>query len=90
MARKANSQLNIRSDVAKARATELARETGRSVTQVVEEAVSAYRAEPVELATPRRTWLERRGRILTLCSDGAHVTLAETNAAIDQDRTRGS
>lgn len=90
MARSSASQLNIRSETAKARAAFLARETGRSVTQVVEEAVSAYQPEAADLAKPRRTWLERRGRILTLCSDGAQVTLAQTNAAIDKDRTRAS
>jgi hypothetical protein len=88
MARKQAVQLNIRSTPTKARAAELARMTGKTVTQVVEEAVLAYSPEPADLKPGQRAWLERRGKLLVLCSDGRPVSLEETNAAIEADRNR--
>jgi hypothetical protein len=88
MPRSANIQLNIRSEPAKARATALARATGKSVTQVVEEAVLAYRPQPPsEEILPEG--LVRKGRFLVLDKNGGRkITLADTNRMINDARNR--
>jgi hypothetical protein len=75
------SQLNIRSGTARATAHELARRTGMTVTQVVEEALRAY--SPPAAAPPG---LAQRGALLVLPARGARVTLAMANAALDASR----
>ncbi len=47
MARKSNAQINIRSDFVRERAFALAAETGKTVTQVLEDAVRTYRPPPL-------------------------------------------
>jgi hypothetical protein len=88
MARTSNAQLNIRSTPAKQRATELARATGKTVAQVVEEAVLAYRpAPPADEVLPEG--LVRKGRMLVLDRNrGQKTTLADTNRMIDDARNR--
>ena len=92
MGRKSTAQLNIRSDFAKARATEIARETGMSVTQVVEDAVRAYTPQPVfepvvEEVLPEG--LIRMGRFLVFKGHGGRkTTIEETLAAIEDSRNR--
>jgi hypothetical protein len=88
MSRSANIQLNIRSEPAKTRATALARASGKSVTQVVEEAVLAYRPQPPsEEVLPEG--LIRKGQFLVLNRNrGRKITLADTNRMIADARNR--
>ena len=88
MARRSNAQLNIRSDAARVRVAELVAQTGRSATQVVEEALQRYRPEPnVEEALPEGLMLD--GRFLIFKADGRRrETIEETIAAIAEDRDR--
>ncbi len=84
---RAATQLNVRSTYAKERAANLAKATGMTTTQVVEEALRAY-TPPVVEPVGR---LVRKGRILVMTSRGRQITLEETNAAIDEIRNeRGS
>lgn len=88
MTHRNSSQLNIRSAKARDRATRLAAETGKTVTQIVEEAVQAYRPPPPD-DEDLPEGVVRKGRFLVFKSTGRRpVTLEETNAAIDEDRNR--
>lgn len=82
------AQLNIRSDAARRRVAELVAETGKSATQVVEEAISAYRPQPpVEETIPEG--MVRRGRLLVFKGHGGpKITLEDTNRAIEAGRNR--
>jgi hypothetical protein len=75
------TQLNVRSPYARARASALARATGMTTTQVVEEALRAY-APPV--ASPPGKPV-RRGTLLVR-PGGDQVTLDEANAALAASR----
>lgn len=75
------SQLNVRSAYAKDRAAMLARTTGMTTTQVVEEALRAY-TPPLPMAPGSLT---RRGTLLVR-PGGARVTLEAANAALDAAR----
>lgn len=88
MTQRTSSQLNIRSTAARDRATRLAAETGKTVTQIVEEAVQAYRPPPpVDEKLPEG--VIRKGRFLVFKADGRpSETIEETLAAIDEDRNR--
>jgi hypothetical protein len=81
MNRAASTQLNVRSAFARQRAAALARATGMTTTQIVEEALRAY-APPV--ASPPGK-LVRRGALLVR-PGGGRVTLDEANAALDASR----
>lgn len=83
MARAEPTQLNIRSRFARERASQLARRTGMTTTQVVEEALRAYHP-PVE--TPGHGSLIRKGTILVKPASGRRITLAEANSALDAAR----
>ncbi|MGI8840717.1 MAG: hypothetical protein ACR2F8_08070 [Caulobacteraceae bacterium] len=85
MARAESSQFNIRSAFARTKARELAKETGLTVTQIVEDALRGY-APPGAPAEVGR--LVRRGRILVGPSGGRRVTLAEANAVLKAVRER--
>lgn len=88
MARISVAQLNIRSQFARERATELARRTGMTATQVVEEALRAY--SPPETADADEALppgLARKGLLLVF-TGGGPITLEETNAAIEDGRNR--
>lgn len=84
MARAEPTQLNIRSRFARERASQLARRTGMTATQVVEEALRAY--HPPDDA-PSHGSLVRKGMILVKPSSGRTITLAEANAALEAART---
>jgi hypothetical protein len=82
------AQLNIRSDSARRRVAELVAQTGKSATQVVEDAVRAYRPPPAKDDTvPAGMTLV--GRFLVRQATGNAVTLDDTNRAIEADRMRG-
>lgn len=76
------SQLNVRSPYAKERASTLAKATGMTTTQIVEEALRAYTPPLVEPVGR----LVRNGRLLVMPSQGREITLEETNAAIEASR----
>lgn len=83
MARTEASQLSIRSRFARDRAALLARQTGMTATQVVEEALRAYTPPPVDTPPGR---LERRGRLLVRPAAGTRVTLEQANEALEASR----
>lgn len=84
MPRVATPQLNIRSRFARDRVVELARRTGMTATQVVEEALRAY--APPTPESERPDGLIRKGRLLVIPARGRVITLEETNAAVDAAR----
>jgi len=86
MARQETAQLNIRSAFARARVHEIARRTGMTATEIVEDALRGYvSAAPAVRAGA----LVRRGPVLVLpASDGRRVSLKEANAALDAARKR--
>lgn len=86
MSRHDNAQLNIRSTFARARAQEIARRTGMTVTEAIEDALRGYvpAAEPREVGA-----LVRRGPLLVLPASGRRrISLAEANEALDATRGR--
>ena len=86
MPRHDNAQLNIRSAFARARAHEIARRTGMTATEVIEDALRGYvpAAEPKQVGA-----LVRRGPLLVLPASGRRrISLAEANAALDATRDR--
>ncbi|HYE28045.1 MAG TPA: hypothetical protein VEA61_07410 [Allosphingosinicella sp.] len=80
-----SNQLNVRSNFARKRATDIARGTGMTVTQVVEEALRAYHPAGLERASDG---LIRKGRILVKPAAGGKVSAAEADSLIDAFRTR--
>lgn len=84
MGRIDNSQFNIRSAFAKKRAHELAKQSGMTVAQIVEDALRGY--VPPGGAKPTGS-LVRKGPLLVLAG-GRRVTQQEVDAAIEADRTR--
>ena len=87
MARAQPVQFNVRSAFAKARANELALQTGRTATQVVEDALRAY-VPPGEIREVGR--LVRRGRLLVMPRQPGSktITLEVANAALEASRER--
>lgn len=85
MPRADNAQLNIRSAYARNRAREIARRTGMTTTEIVEDALRGYvppvAPEPVE-------GLVRRGRVLVKPAQGRHVTQDEADQALEAVRGR--
>jgi hypothetical protein len=81
MPRARPSQLNVRSAFAASRARELARQTGMTATQIVEDALRAY-TPPGGGDGP----LVRRGRVFVIPAGARTVTLEEANAALDAAR----
>ncbi len=88
MPRHDSAQLNIRSAFARARAHHIARRTGMTATEVVEDALRGY----VPAAGPKQVGaLVRRGPVLVRpASGGKRVTLAEANEALYAERDRDS
>ena len=78
---RADTQLNVRSPYARTRAAALARATGMTTTQVVEEALRAY--SPPIASPPGK--LVRRGPLLVR-PGGGKVTLEAANAALAASR----
>lgn len=85
MSRTQNVQLNVRSAFARARANELAKLTGMTATQVVEDALRGY-VPPGAVAKVGR--LVQRGPILVLPADGRRVTHEEAEEALQATRER--
>lgn len=85
MSRAEQIQLNVRSAFARARVQELARLTGMTATQIVEDALRGY----VPPGTASKVGnLVKRGPLLVRPSGGAKVSLEEANAALDAARER--
>lgn len=83
MARTEEVQLNIRSRFARERSAMLARQTGLTTTQVIEEALRAYAPPASEKVMGR---LVRRGPVLVRPADNGRVTLEAANEALDASR----
>ena len=85
MPRADNAQLNIRSAYARNRAREIARRTGMTTTEIVEDALRGYvppgASEPVD-------GLVRRGPILVKPAQGRRVTQDEADQALEAVRGR--
>jgi hypothetical protein len=86
MSRADHVQFTVRSAFARTRARELARLTGMTATQIVEEALRAY--APPAAQGPARTpgTLVRRGPLLVRPADRRSVSLAAANAALEAAR----
>lgn len=78
---RSTAQLNVRSPYARERVAALARATGMTTTQVVEEALRAYTPR---IESPPGT-LVRRGALLVR-PGGGKITLNAANAALDASR----
>ena len=74
MSRSDHAQFNVRSAFARARARELAKLTGMTATEIVEDALRGY-VPPGTGANVRG--LQRRGRILVIPADGPKVSASE-------------
>lgn len=85
MSRADHIQFNVRSAYARARANELAKLTGMTATQIVEEALRGYVPPGVAAATGR---MVRRGPILVRRAGGKMVSQAEADAALNAVRER--
>jgi len=86
MSRTNRVQFNVRSAFARQRAHELAKLTGMTATQVVEDALRGYVPPGAEHKAGR---LVRRGTILVRPAEGAKVAFAEAEAALQAVRERG-
>jgi hypothetical protein len=81
------AQLNIRSDKARQRVADLVYQTGKTATQVVEEAVMAYRPPPPTNRPAVPEGLEWRGRFLVMKpTGGPPITTEQLLQAIDDAR----
>ena len=85
MPRADNTQLNIRSAYARTRAREIARRTGMTTTEIVEDALRGY-VPPC--ASESVNGLVRRGRVLVKPAQGRHVTQDEVDQALEVVRGR--
>ena len=83
MAQAEPTQLNIRSRFARKRALDLARETGMTLTQIVEEALRAY--QPARKSPGRGTLISKAG-ILVKPKTGRIVSSRDVEAALDDVR----
>jgi hypothetical protein len=89
MARRSNAQLNIRSEAARRRVDDIVRETGKSVTQVVEEAVLAYRPEPTADRPPALQGFDWNGKFFVMkATGGPPITVEDVDRWIEDDRNR--
>jgi hypothetical protein len=83
MSRADQVQFNVRSAFARARAQELAKQTGMTATQIVEEALRAY-VPPVMTKPVGR--LVQDGPLLVMPSQGRTISAAEADAALNAVR----
>ena len=77
-------QLSVRSPFAKARASKLAKLTGMTITEVVEDALRAYQPA-ARLAHP--SGLIERGGILVIPAGKVKVSHAQVEAELDEIRS---
>lgn len=85
MPRRDNAQLNVRSAYARDRTREIARRTGMTTTEIVEDALRGY--VPPAVTAPV-DGLVRRGPVLVKPSQGRHVTQEEADQALNAVRGR--
>ena len=85
MPKSAHPQLNVRSAFARERVAALARQTGMTTTQVVEEALRAY-VPPIEMTVNPN--MIRSGKLLIRRTSGPTITLDQLNAEIEASRER--
>ncbi|HEX4157136.1 MAG TPA: type II toxin-antitoxin system VapB family antitoxin [Rhizomicrobium sp.] len=85
MPRTERLQLNVRSSFARERAHELAKQTGMTATEVVEDALRGY-VPPV--STKKVGRLVRHGPVLVCPASGKKVSLRQANAALEAARER--
>ncbi len=85
MSRTEQTRFNIRSAFARKRAHELARQTGMTATEIVEDALRGY--VPAAIA-PRFDKLVQRGPVLVLPAAGSKISLKDANAALEAVRRR--
>ncbi len=85
MPRADNAQLNIRSAYARNRTREIARRTGMTTTEIVEDALRGY-VPPV--ASEPVAGLVQRGPVLVKPAQGRHVTQDEADQALEAVRGR--
>jgi hypothetical protein len=85
MARTDHVQFNVRSAFARARAQELAKLTGKTATQIVEDALRGY-VPPGTAGKVGR--LVQRGPILVKPADGKRISAEEAEAALNAARER--
>jgi len=85
MSRADQAQLNVRSAFARDRANELAKSTGMTVAQIVEDALRGY-VPPGSIA--EFGGMVRRGPILVLAANGPTVTLNDAESALNEVRER--
>ena len=78
-------QFNVRSAFARARAHELAKQTGMTITQIVEDALRSY-VPPGRIAATGR--LVRRGAILVKPAQGTTIGCDDADAALNAVRER--
>jgi len=79
-----NKQLNVRSSFARARASQLARATGLSVTQVVEDALRAY--QPARQIVRPAGLIEKAG-LLVKPKGSFDVTQLQVDAELESIRS---
>ncbi len=85
MSRADHVQFNVRSAFARKRAHELAKLTGMTATQIVEEALRGY-VPPSEAGKVGR--LVAKGPLLVLPAQGKKISQAEADAALSATRER--
>jgi hypothetical protein len=85
MSRSDHIQFNVRSAFARSRAHELAKLTGMTITQVVEDALRGY-IPPGTAQTVGQ--LVQRGPILVRPANGARISHVEAEAALRGTRER--
>ena len=85
MSRIERQQFNVRSAFARQRAHELAKLTGMTATQVVEDALRGYVPPGVAIAVDG---LVQRGPLLVFPATGRTITLEEANQALEESRER--
>ena len=83
MGRAENIQLNVRSAFARDRVQAIAKLTGMTASEVVEDALRGYVPPGIPANTGKLT---RRGALLVRPSSGKTISLEQANAALDQSR----
>lgn len=88
MPRQETAQLNIRSAYARARVQEIARRTGMTATEIIEDALRGY-VPPASSESERVGTLVRRGPLLVRpATRGRIITQEEADAALAAARER--